>query len=176
MTCGCDDSCNSDCGCGSTHHHCGCPCHATPEGVQREYERNERIGTAAWAEVARLKPIVSRPLGEPVPVELTGGKLPWDASCRASGAALERFMLALVRTNSHFTDSFVVGGADRVQLPSRVHDVHFRIWVPVGAEPRLLELACIDKLTPPARVQVGMDVTPDDGRRPLFAANAGRVR
>jgi len=40
-----------------------------PESDQEAYERNERIGTAAWAEVARLKPIVSRPLGEPVPVE-----------------------------------------------------------------------------------------------------------
>lgn len=63
MTCGCDNSCNSDCGCGSTHHHCGCPCHATPAGIERYYARNERVMLAAAAEVERLKPIVGAKLG-----------------------------------------------------------------------------------------------------------------
>ncbi len=40
-----------------------------PESDQEAYERNERIGLAAWAEVERLRRIVSRPLGKPVPVE-----------------------------------------------------------------------------------------------------------
>lgn len=34
------------------------------ESPQEAYERNERIGSEAWAEVERLKPIVSRPVGE----------------------------------------------------------------------------------------------------------------
>lgn len=40
-----------------------------PESDQEAFERNERIAMAAWAEVERLRPIVGRPPGEPVPVD-----------------------------------------------------------------------------------------------------------
>lgn len=59
-TCGCDDSCNSDCACGSTHHHCGCPCHDTPDGLSAAHQHAERRATHWLAEYQRLSAEVGR--------------------------------------------------------------------------------------------------------------------
>jgi hypothetical protein len=81
------------------------------------------------------------------------GKLPWDAECDATKVGMERFLRALVCTKSHFSDSFSLAP---VNTPSRV-TVFFRVWVPEGQEQRFLEMAKLDELKPPPRVQVGMD-------------------
>ncbi len=90
-------------------------------------------------------------------------KLPWDADCDGSGAALQRFMRALVCTGSHFTDSHTIGG----HALARGVSVFFRVWIAKGAEQRFLDLAEIAELKPPPRVQIGMATPVDDGRRSL---------
>ena len=97
------------------------------------------------------------------------GKLPWDAECDASRAAMERFLRALVCTDSHFTDSFTLMS---VTKPTRGATVFFRVWIPAGSEQRFLELAQIDEVKPPMRVQVGLETPPDDGRRAIRRQSA----
>lgn len=92
-------------------------------------------------------------------------KLPWDADCSATRAGMERFLRALVCVGGHFTDSFTLAP---VTQPTRSVSVFFRIWLPQGCELRFLEMANIDELKPPPRVQVGLESPPDDGRRPIL--------
>lgn len=56
---GCDDSCNSDCGCGSTHHHCGCPCHVPPS-LDEQHQHAERMATKWLARYQELSAEVGR--------------------------------------------------------------------------------------------------------------------
>ncbi len=95
---------------------------------------------------------------------MTGNKLPWGADCAATRVGLERFMRALICTGSHFTDSFTLAPVDK---PSRGVTVFFRVWIPEGSEQRFMALALVDELTPPPRVQLGME-PPTEPLRPTI--------
>ncbi len=159
-----------------------------PESDQEAYERNERIGLAAWAEVERLRRIVSRPLGEPVPVEAItpsadphvrmmrglvrcaelkeqeeGGTL-WDDECRDALAAARRLNWG----------SNAIGKMARVEPPP--HE-------PTLADVNRVAAILIDAWAK-AEPTHGVTLHPasyaatfvDMARAVLFAANAGRVR
>ena len=80
-------------------------------------------------------------------------KQPWDTDCDATRAGMERFLRALVCTGSHFTDSHALAPVDK---PARV-SVFFRVWIPTGRERLFMDMANLDELKPPSRVQVGME-------------------
>lgn len=88
------------------------------------------------------------------------GKLPWDTSCLATAAGLERMMRALVVVDGHFSDCF---SAHREHLakPSRSAEVHFRVWIPEGWEQKFCDIAQA-KLIEPPRAQVGMGGPPSE--------------
>lgn len=93
-------------------------------------------------------------------------KLNWDAECDATRAGMERFLRALVCTDSHFTDSFTL---EPVTKPKRV-SVFFRVWIPRGSEQRFLAMAQIDELKPPPRVDLGWTAdAPQPPREPQRA-------
>lgn len=68
---GCDASCNSTCGCGDTHHHCGCPCHAEPPSLDEQHQHAERQATKWLAEYQRLSAEVGRVPGDIEPPKWT---------------------------------------------------------------------------------------------------------
>jgi hypothetical protein len=99
-------------------------------------------------------------------------KLPWDVDCDATRAGMERFIRALVCVRGHFSDSFTLYPVDK---PQRGVSVFFRVWIPEGAEQRFLEMAGLDELKPPPRVQVGMDPPPAETKRePVLRAKTPR--
>lgn len=96
-------------------------------------------------------------------------KLNWDAECDATRAGMERFLRALVCTDSHFTDSFTL---EPVTRPKRV-SVFFRVWIPRGSEQRFLEMAQIDELKPPPMVDAGCsDIPPREQTRAKIVREA----
>lgn len=87
------------------------------------------------------------------------GKLPWDADCDATRAGLERMVRALVVVDGHFTCSHLIGDRAKVAEPQRGYTIFFRVWIPIGREAEFAQHAKAE-LTPPPRIQVGMDVYP----------------
>lgn len=77
----------------------------------------------------------------------------WDAECDATRAGMERFLRALVHVGGHFTDSFTLAP---ILEPRRGVTVFFRVWLLPGTEARFVELAKIEPVRPPPRVDLGM--------------------
>lgn len=86
-------------------------------------------------------------------------KLPYDADCLATHAAMERFLRALVIVGGHFTDSFTLHPIDKA---SRSVSVFFRVWLRPGTERQFEELAKIDPIKQPPRVDLGLTSSLDD--------------
>lgn len=63
---GCDESCNSTCGCGSTHHHCGCPCHVSPT-LDEQHAHAERMASKWLGRYHELDALVRVPHGDVTP-------------------------------------------------------------------------------------------------------------
>lgn len=82
---------------------------------------------------------------------LRDGKLPWDAECNTTRAAMDRFLRALVYVDGHFTDAHTLGN---VMHPLRYVHVHFRVWLPEGREAEFVSLAKVE-IKPPPRVDLG---------------------
>ena len=74
---------------------------------------------------------------------------------------MERFLRALVVVHGHFTDSFSLAPVDK---PSRA-TVFFRIWLKPGTESQFVEIAQIESVKTPPKVEFGYMLETDEDRK-----------
>jgi hypothetical protein len=107
--------------------------------------RRDCLGYATATDGGALPGVHHRIEGDAV-----SDKLPYDAECNASKAAMERFLRALVEVDGHFTDSFYNHPLNKPHTT-----VYFRVWLPPGTEQRFARLAQIEAVKPPAVPDLG---------------------
>lgn len=82
----------------------------------------------------------------------------WVVNIDTTKPALQRVMEALLLTHSRITDTHMIG--DRC---GRGYSADLAVQIPEGEEAKFKAIAKPYLMNAPPRVQVGMDVPPDDG-------------